>query len=378
MLAMKIIFLIIVLSYSLVTLANPIPGSQNISKYYLNLQGKKIALVVNPSSEFQGLHLVDQLYPRFQVVKLFALEHGIRGNLDAGQDVGNGVDRATGLPIVSLYGKKKSPSKEDLSNVDVIVYDIQDVGVRFYTYISSLRFLMEAAAKYNKELIILDRPNPLGDLVDGPILDMKFKSFVGMYPIPVIYGLTPGELALMAKGEGWVPKFKLHIAPVSNYTHATNYQLPVKPSPNLVDTQAINLYPSLVFFEATQISVGRGTHFPFKVFGYPDKSLGDFTFTPKSIQGMSLKPKHMNQLCFGKDLRQLNERGFSLKYVLDAYNKFPAGKDFFISRNFFNKLMGNDIIIKLLPKNDLTLLEDSYQKELLRYKFLRRQYLIYP
>lgn len=350
------------------------------SDLYLNLlKGKNVTLVVNQTSRVNDVHLIDFLLnKKVKLKKLFALEHGIRGNLDAGEDVANGVDVKTGLPVISLYGKNKRPSEKDLQNVDTIIFDIQDVGVRFYTYISSLYYILESCGQYQKECIVFDRPNPLADLVAGPVLERSQQSFLGMYLIPVVHGLTVGELATMAVAEKWiVPSPKLKVIPVKGWKRTEKYDLPIKPSPNLPNAQSIELYASLALFEPTQISIGRGTYMPFQVIGFPDPQMGSFTFTPKSIVGMSKYPKHENSKCYGVDLRKVKAFPFTLKYLVEYYQKYSK-KDFFKHRNFFNKLIGNDWVIKKVESGiGHEQIESLWKKDLLKYKQLRSKYLIY-
>lgn len=362
-----------------------LPGADRPDRYLPLLEGKRVALAVNQTSvltQKNQLHLVDFLLQSgVDVKKVFVPEHGFRGDADAGEVVKNQIDAKTGLPLVSLYGASKKPSKEALEDVDVVIFDIQDVGVRFYTFISTLHYLMEACAEQNKPLMILDRPNPNGDYVDGPVLKEGFTSFVGMHPIPVVHGLTVGELAKMINGEGWLDngvKATLEIIPVADWTHGTPYSLPIKPSPNLPNDVAIRLYPSLCFFEGTDVSLGRGTYFPFQVYGYPDPEFGDFTFTPVSIEGMSKNPPQQDKQCFGKDLRDepLNHR-FTLQYLLDAYRLFDKKEQFF--NNFFDKLAGGEQLRKdIQAGKDENTIRAAWQPNLEAYKTMREGYLLYP
>lgn len=357
-------------------------GADQMDLYLPTLEGKRIALVVNQTSIVREQHLVDTLLSKnIKITKVFAPEHGFRGDADAGEHVKNSIDTRTQLPIISLYGDNKKPTAAQLNDVDVIIFDIQDVGARFYTYISTLHYVMEACAENNKKLLVLDRPNPNGHYVDGPILDMNFQSFVGMHPIPIVHGLTVGELATMINGEKWLSGGKrcnLEIINNKNYDHKTPYSLPVKPSPNLPNDQAIQLYPSLCFFEGTIISLGRGTQFPFQVIGYPDKRFGDFTFTPKSIVGMAKNPPYENKTCYGLDLRnaELNNN-FTLEYLIKFYNLAPDKDKFFNA--FFNKLAGNDILQKQIKEGlSEKEIKKSWEKDLSAYKNMRKQYLLYP
>src|SRR5690554_1092672 len=286
-----------------------LPGADQPEAYLPLLKGKKVGLVVNQTSiltQQNNLHLVDFLLKEgIKVQKVFVPEHGFRGDADAGEVVKNDTDRKTGLPLVSLYGNNKKPSESAVADVDIIIFDLQDVGLRFYTYISTLHYLMEACAENGKPLLILDRPNPNGEYIDGPVLKEGFTSFVGMHPIPVVHGLTVGELALMVNGEAWLKngvKCLLTVVPMDHYRHDRVYKLPVQPSPNLPNHLSIRLYPSLCFFEGTEVSIGRGTDYPFQVAGYPDPAFGDFSFTPESRPGAS-DPLQKGQLCYGLDLR---------------------------------------------------------------------------
>lgn len=366
------------------TSSSPLPGADQPDRYLPLLKGKKVGLVVNQTSvltQQEGLHLVDFLLKEgVKVQKVFVPEHGFRGTADAGEVVKNDTDKETGLPLVSLYGDNKKPSKSSLADLDLVVFDLQDVGLRFYTYISTLHYLMEACAENGKPLIILDRPNPNGDYIDGPLLRKEFSSFVGMHPIPVIHGLTVGELAQMINGEGWLSngiKADIQVIKTENWKHSTPYKLPVKPSPNLPNDLSIRLYPSLCFFEGTDISVGRGTYFPFQVYGAPDGKYGDFTFTPKSINGMSKNPPHENQLCYGSDLREepLDHR-FTLDYLLDMYKKSGKGAAFF--NGFFDKLAGTDQLRKdIIAGKTESEIRQSWEEDLENYRNTRQQYLLY-
>ena len=361
-----------------------LPGADRPEVYLPKLKGKKVALAVNQTSILpskNNMHLVDFLLEQgIEVKKVFVPEHGFRGKADAGEKVDNSIDAETGIPLVSLYGSSKKPSKEALADVDIVIFDIQDVGIRFYTFISTLHYLMEACAEQDKKLMIFDRPNPNGDYIDGPVLEKGYESFVGMHPIPIVHGLTVGELAQMINGEGWLKdevKAPIEIIPVANWTHDDHYSLPVKPSPNLPNDIAIRLYPSLCFFEGTDVSLGRGTLFPFQVYGYPDPKFGNFTFTPVSIDGMSKYPPQQDKLCYGKDLR--NEplsHQFTLSYLLDAYRLADQGDSFFNS--FFDKLAGSDRLRKsIIAGESEENIRSSWQKGLDVYKTKRKLYLIY-
>ncbi len=360
------------------------PGAERPDLYLDMLKGKSVGIVANQTSiltHSENKHVVDFLLEQgVKVKKVFVPEHGFRGDVDAGEKVDNSVDSKTGLPIVSLYGNNKKPSASQISDLDIIIFDLQDVGVRFYTYISTMHYIMEAAAENGKQVIIFDRPNPNGDYIDGPVLKKGFESFVGMHPIPVVHGLTVGELAQMINGEKWLKgglTCDLKVIPVANWDHQTSYNLPVKPSPNLPNDLSIRLYPSTCFFEGSIISLGRGTHFPFQVYGYPSKNFGAFTFTPLSMPGMSKNPPLQDQLCYGVDLRNepLTHR-FTLKYVIDALKKSGKGEAFF--KGYFNTLAGTDELKKqLLAGKSEEEIKKSWEADLAAYKKMRANYLIY-
>lgn len=359
-------------------------GASRTELYVPQIKDKRVALVVNNTSLLDGRHLLDTLLAReINVVKVFAPEHGFRGDADAGETIQSAVDKKSGVAILSLYGKSKKPSKESLADVDIVVFDIQDVGVRFYTYISTLKYVMEACAESNKPLIVLDRPNPNGDYIDGPVLDTLYSSFVGIVPIPVVYGTTIGELAMMINGESWLKggvRCKLTVVPLENYVRSGIYPLSVKPSPNLTSLRSIRLYPSLCFFEATAISVGRGTNYPFEVIGFPNPQYGTFTFTPKSIVGMAKQPLQENKLCYGLDLRVgVEQDRFTLKYLLDFYRLTPDKSTFFTTEKFFNLLAGNAILLKQIKEgHSEEQIKASWQSDLDKYRLIRGKYLLYP
>jgi uncharacterized protein YbbC (DUF1343 family) len=352
--------------------------------YLSKLSGKSVGIVANQTSiltQSNQKHVVDFLLEKgISVKKVFVPEHGFRGVADAGEKVDNTIDSKTGLPIISLYGNNKKPTAAQIKDLDLIIFDLQDVGVRFYTYISTMHYVMEAAAENCIPVMIFDRPNPNGDYIAGPVLKPGFESFVGMHPIPVVHGLTVGELAKMINGEKWLRgglQATIEVVPVGNWTHDMRYNLPVKPSPNLPNDLSIRLYPSICFFEGTIVSLGRGTFFPFQTYGYPDPAFGNFTFTPISIDGMSKTPPLQDQVCYGVDLRNepLNQQ-FSLKYLLDAYQKSDKGKAFF--SNYFNTLAGTDQLKKMILEGKTALeIEASWQTDLDSYKKLREKYLIY-
>jgi uncharacterized protein YbbC (DUF1343 family) len=357
-------------------------GAEQIDLYLPKLKGKKVALVVNQTSVIGQKHLLDVLLEKkVNVVKIFSPEHGFRGEADAGEKVASNVDTKTGLPVVSLYGDNKKPKKEQLENVDVVVFDIQDVGARFYTYLSTMHYVMEACAESNKPLLILDRPNPNGDVVDGPVLQPAFKSFVGMHPIPIVHGMTLAELAKMINGEKWLKdslQCAIETVPCKGYEHKHIYNPPIKPSPNLPNLHAIRLYPSLCLFEGTVVSVGRGTDKPFQIIGVPD-SLGEgFSFTPKSIPGMAKKPLYEGKRCVGETMDDvIFMRGVSVAYLIKYYNQSNDKAKFF--NNFFNKLAGNYTLQEQIRSGlDKGQIEASWQADLEAFKKKRKQYLLYP
>lgn len=370
-------------------------GADQTDKYLSYLKGKRVALLANPTTIVGDKHFVDSMLKLgVNIVKVFGPEHGFRGNASAGIKVADEVDPTSGVKVVSLYGPKRKPSKEDMADVDLMIFDIQDVGCRFYTYINVLSHIMEACAENGKELLILDRPNPNGYLVDGPILDMKFKSGIGMFPIPIAHGMTIAEFAQMINGEGWLPnkmQAKLKIIKVANYAHDMDYTLPVKPSPNLNTQQSILLYPTTCLFEGTVLNHGRGTMFPFTIFGSPlYKGIYDFSFTPTSIKGMAETPLHMNKECYGLDLRNVNiaelkkKNRIQIQWMIDLYNKFPVKEQFFDRSQSnqigdINKLIGNDIFRKQVAEGkSVEEIYASWEPGLSDYKTMRKKYLLYP
>ena len=364
-------------------------GADQTGRYIPMLEGKQIAIVANQTSMVKNTHLVDTLLSAskggsaFSIRKVFAPEHGFRGTIDDGVTVHDEVDSRTGLPIVSLYGKNKKPTAGLLRDIDAVIFDIQDVGARFYTFISTMHYVMEACAEQDIPVIILDRPNPNGNYTDGPILEDAFSSFVGMHPIPVVHGLTIGELAMMINGEGWLKggiTCDLTVIPCQNYTHETIYSLPVKPSPNLPNDHTIKIYPSTCFFEGTVISEGRGTPYPFEVYGHPDLT-GAFSFVPESIPGMEMHPKFKGITCYGEDLREYVPANdwdrLEIKWVLDAYAKFPDKAHFF--RPFFDLLAGTDAFRQQIVAGwSEAEIRDSWKPGLEDYRQVRRNYLLYP
>ncbi len=369
------------------------PAAHRVDEYLPLLKNKAVAVFANHTSMINNTHLVDTLMSKgINIKKIFAPEHGFRGTADAGSKIDNATDPKTGIPVLSLYGKKIRPSDEDLANIDVLVFDIQDVGVRFYTYISSLEEYMVSAIRNNKPLVVLDRPNPNGFYIDGPVLDPKFKSFVGMQQVPVVYGMTMGEYAKMLCGENLFDSTtkakrkqknwnKLTVIKNANYDHNSLYELPVKPSPNLPDDQSIYLYPTTCFIEGTVLSEGRGTPKPFKVFGHPSLPKNMYSFTPKSIEGAT-NPKLKDQKCYGWDLSSLSLKDLNkqirLNYIIDAYNLFPKKQEFFLANKFFNKLAGNDILMQQIKDGKS---EDEIRKSwkpgLDKFKKTRKKYLLY-
>ncbi len=370
-------------------------GAEQTEKYLPYLQGKRVAIMANPTSVIGNTHLVDSLQKRgVNIVKVFGPEHGFRGNASAGVKVADEMDPTTGIPIISLYGGKNKPSKEDMADVDVLIYDLQDVGVRFYTNINALARLMEACAENDREMLILDRPNPNGYLIDGPILDMKYKSGIGMFPIPMSHGLTVAEFAQMANGEGWLKdkvKCKLKIIPVANYNHEMPYTLPVKPSPNLNTQQSILLYPSTCMFEGVYVNHGRGTYFPFTVLGSPElKGKYEFSYTPTGIKGMAETPLFMDQVCYGLDLRNYDtellrkSKKINFQWIIELYNAHPHKEKFFDSKlsnqmGTIEKLIGTgdfrQQIIDGVPEEKI---RAGWEPGLSQYKEMRKKYLLYP
>ena len=359
-------------------------GAEQVEQYLPELKGKKVGLVVNQTSAVFNEHLVDVLLKKdIDIKTIFAPEHGFRGDHDAGEKFDSSVDSKTGIPLVSLYGKNRKPSLSSLKKLDVIVFDIQDVGVRFYTYISTMHYMMEAAADAGIKFIVLDRPNPNGAFVDGPVLEKEFRSFVGMHPIPLLHGMTVAELALMIQGEGWltsVNELDLRVYKVKNYQRNMAYHLPIKPSPNLPNAHSIALYPSLAFFEATPVSIGRGTPFPFQVIGHDNIRLGSFSFTPASTPGAASKPKFMNIKLQGEDLRQIVSHGLDLRFILSWYKAF-AKQDtaFFNSPKFMDKLAGTDKFRKaIIAGQSAEQIKLSWRAGITEFIQKRKPYLLYP
>lgn len=363
-------------------------GADRLEELFPLLENKRISLVVNQTSLVQNVHLLDTLYNKgVHITQVFAPEHGFRGDADAGEFIKNGKDYRTQVPIISLYGKNKKPQPSQLQQTDIMIFDIQDVGARFYTYISTMFYVMQACAENNKELIILDRPNPC-DYVDGPVLDMKYKSFVGILPIPILHGCTIGELAQMINGEGWLGnnlQCPLKVITIEYWKHGQPYSLPVKPSPNLPNDHAIALYPSLCPFEGTSVSVGRGTDFPFQIIGSPTTKNLKFRFMPHSMKGSDKHPLHQDTYCYGLNLSSEKNipKGFSLQYVIQFYNYFQnltkhAEKDFFTRPHWFDLLMGtNQVRLDILKDKSEEQIRSAWQKKLNQYKEIRKKYLLY-
>lgn len=362
-------------------------GADQIEKLIPLLKDKRIALVVNHTSivgETQT-HLLDTLLAlRINVKKIFAPEHGFRGNANAGETVKNGRDIKSGLPILSLYGKNKKPTKNQLLDIDAVIFDIQDVGARFYTYISTMHYVMEACAENNKQIFITDRPNPC-DYVDGPIRETGKESFVGMHPIPILHGCTIGELALMINGEGWLKnsiKCDLTVIPIEGWIHGQAYSLPVKPSPNLPNNQAISFYASLCPFEGTDISVGRGTYTPFQIIGSPSIKDRTYSFIPQPLEGFDKNPLHKGTICYGHNLQNTESpQGFSLKYILLYYSLYKEQNKahlFFTRPSWFDLLMGTEQVrLDIINGKDETAIRKSWQEGLMKYKKMRTKYLLY-
>jgi uncharacterized protein YbbC (DUF1343 family) len=360
------------------------PGAANFSRYEQLLNGKRVAVVINQTSRVGDRLLADTLIRRgIKLTKIFVPEHGFRGTGDAGAHINNSIDSATGLPIVSLYGANKKPSAQALENVDVVLYDLQDVGARFYTYISTLQYVMEACAENSRSLIVLDRPNPMGGVVDGPILDPEFKSFVGMQSIPVLYGMTPGEYAKMLIGERWIKTdkpLKLDVVSCLNWDHRKAYELPVAPSPNLKTMDAVYLYPSICFFEGTAISVGRGTKLPFQQWGAPKlRGIMADSFRPVSTPGAT-NPPHEGQTCYGRiatpKMVSDSRKSLQIGYLLEMYSRYPEKDKFFIP--FFEKLSGTrKLREQIISGATETEIRASWEPGLKAFRVIRAKYLLY-
>lgn len=361
-------------------------GAESTGEYFPFLRGKRIAVLSNHTGMVGGEHLIDMLKrEKINLVVIFSPEHGFRGNASAGEHVSSSTDEKTGVPIVSLYdGKDRKPSVKDMQMFDVLLFDLQDVGLRFYTYYIAMVRMMDACAEHHRKMIVLDRPNPNGHYVDGPVLDMKHKSGVGWLPVPVVHGMTLGELALMVNGEKWLPEGRacdLAVVRCQNYTHRTMYRLPIPPSPNLPDMKSVYLYPSLCLFEGTPVSLGRGTAFPFQAYGHPDMKGYTFCFTPRSIPG-AMNPPLLDKLCCGVDLRGLSDeaiwaKGINLAYVIDAYNNMEMGSRFF--QPFFEKLIGVDYVRQMIQEGKSAReIKAQWKEDVEKFKRQRRPYLLYP
>lgn len=386
---MKKLFLLIVLAMlwvaPCVQAQRVVMGDEQIDAYLPILKNKRIALFSNHTGMIGQKHLLDVLLEKgMNVVAIFSPEHGFRGQADAGEKVSSSVDTKTGVPILSLYdGKEQRPSENSMRKFDILVIDIQDVGLRYYTYYITMYRLMDACAQYNRKVLLLDRPNPNGHYVDGPILDMKYKSGVGVLPIPIVHGMTLGELALMINGERWLPASRmadLTVIPCKNYTHQTLYELPIPPSPNLPNMKSIYLYPSTCFFEATPVSLGRGTDKPFQVYGHPNMTGYRYSFTPHSLPGAK-NPPQLNKLCHGVDLSGMSneeiwKRGVDLTYIIDAYRNLNLGDHFF--RPFFELLVGTDYVRKMIKQGcSADEIKARWQEDVERFKSQRKPYLLY-
>ncbi len=380
--------ILILCLFSLYTYGNNPPitvGAESTAEYFPLLKGKRIGILTNHTGRIGDTHLVDSLHQAgFDIRIIFAPEHGFRGTASAGEKVGDSVDEKTGIPVYSLYKTNLGkPDAKTMATLDVVLFDLQDVGLRYYTYYVSMYKLMEACADSNVPLIVLDRPNPNGFYIDGPILDMKHKSGVGYLPIPVVHGMTLGELALMINGEGWLPDRKqcpLTVIPCQNYTHQSKYELPVAPSPNLPNMKSVYFYASTCFFEGTNVSLGRGTDFPFQVYGSPDLKGYTFSFTPRNMPGAK-NPPHLGRVCYGVDLRnvpdeQIWEAGINLNYLIDAYRSSAKKTTFFTT--FFEKLIGVDYVRDMIIRGKTNKeIKARWQGDIRKFKEQRKPYLIY-
>ena len=381
---LAILFMALTL-FSLANAKRVITGDERTELYFHLLEGKRIALYSNHTGLANGKHIVDILKEnKFDVTTILSPEHGFRGTADAGERVGDSVDEKTNIPIISMYKfGREGLDSTTAARFDILVVDIQDVGLRFYTYYITMWRLMDSCAKYGKLVIVLDRPNPNGFYVDGPILDMKYRSGVGWLPIPIVHGMTLGELALMINGEGWLTdkrKCELTVIPCKNYKHSTLYELPIPPSPNLPNIKSIYLYPSTCFFEGTVMSLGRGTSLPFQVYGHPDYKGSNYSFTPQSISGAK-NPPLLGKKCYGVDLsdtddKYIRKQGIDLSYVIDAYKNLNIGSKFFTS--FFDLLAGCSYIREMIEQGcDADEIKARWQDDVTKFKKQRAPYLIY-
>jgi uncharacterized protein YbbC (DUF1343 family) len=362
-------------------------GAEHTNLYFPLLKNKTIGIVANNASQIKGKNIVDSLVSSgFEVKVIFCPEHGFRKFEEAGQIIKNSIDSATGIRILSLYAKNKKPERKELDKIDVVVFDLQDIGVRFFTYISTLTYMMEACAESNTPLIVLDRPDPNGFYTDGPVLDSAYASFVGMHQVPVVYGMTIGEYARMINEEGWLKNgiiCDLNVIPLENYTHGSLYELPLKPSPNLTTMNAVYLYPSLCLFEGTIISIGRGTDSPFEVFGHPHLKGFSYSFTPENKKGMSQNPVYSGQPCLGLDLRNFYSthpkmKGrINLSWLIMAFNDLGSKPDFF--NDYFDKLAGNSELRKQITEGLSEIeIRKSWEPGLFKFREIRKKYLLYP
>ena len=381
---LRVVFLVSILLIGNTSKAQVRTGAERMEEFLPLLSGKRIGIVANNTSIIRNTDLVDSLLSlNVNVKKIFSPEHGYKGNYGAGVKLGN--DSISGLKIVSLYGEHRRPAREDMEDLDLVIFDIQDVGVRFYTYISTMTYVMEECARYNIPFLILDRPNPNGFYVDGPVLDTIYSSFVGLHPVPVVHGMTIAEYAWMINEEGWLKdglKCDLSYVICENWDHRKYYELPVKPSPNLPNMTSVFLYPSLCFFEGTKISLGRGTDFPFQVYGHPEYKTTEFSYTPRSIPGASVNPRYLGEECFGVDLASLpnsffwDNSGIVLYWLIDAYDQLGNADDFF--SGYFTKLAGNDKMQKQIESGaSANAIRYSWKKEIDAFKTIRKKYLLY-
>jgi uncharacterized protein YbbC (DUF1343 family) len=362
----------------------PLLGIDRLHLFIDSLKGKRIAVVGNQTSVVKGVHLVDTLLSlKLNIVKVFSPEHGFRGDVDAGEKVNHSIDEKTGIPLVSLYGNNKKPSAGQLDDIDIVIYDIQDVGVRFYTFISTLHYVMEACAEQKKQVVVLDRPNPNGHYIDGPILESENKSFVGMHPVPIVYGMTIGEYAMMINGEGWLEKgikCNLWVIPCKNYTHKTKYTLPVSPSPNLKSDAAVALYPSLCLFEATTVSIGRGTERPFEIFGHPRFPKSEIEFIPTPQLGAK-NPPQVNKTCNGYDASKTTTKRcyeLNLNFLIQARDLLGDSAVFIDQNGFFNRLAGTGTLKEQLYKGwSAKEIRESWKPGLDTFMEIRKKYLLY-
>ena len=381
----KITFLFFLfLGNTLVSIAQThiVYGATQLESYNKILQKENVGIVAHQASLFDPkTHLIDTLLSlNVNIIKVFAPEHGFRGDADAGENVDDQKDLKTGLPILSLYGSNKKPSKESLKGISIMLFDLQDVGVRFYTYLSTLHYVMEACAENEIPLIVLDRPNPNANYIDGPVLEEDCKSFVGMHSVPIVYGMTIGEYAKMINGEGWLSdgiKCDLRVVPLKNYTHQTPFEIPLRPSPNLPNAHSIALYPSLCLLEPTVISVGRGTEMQFQIYGHPELPKTNFSFTPIPNYG-SKNPKLKNQLCHGTDLRNIDyPKKIELQWLIQAYSDFQDKEHFF--KKGFNRIAGNKSLqMQLAQGLGEEQIRKTWEKDLEKFQNIRKKYLIYP